>query len=187
MIESRCRLPAFETVAPGAVWVQLAAMLVGVARGASVGNPEISVVRVLDPNAFPRVRGHVVCRVAAVASDLGVLAGKRVAGLPMIELVVRRFPFDDVEFRPEVLGVAADAILVAGNVFRDFSVETLLVCKPLPDFSVATRALKFSRPETERMARGTLRRSLQTGMRLRQRSRGDLRRSRQAEEGLKTA
>jgi hypothetical protein len=162
-------------------------MLVGVACGASVGNAEISVVRVFYPNAFPGFRRHMVCRVAAVAGNLGVLALEQVAGLPMIEIVVRRFPFDDVELRPQMLGVAADAILVAGNVLYDFGVETLLVCKPLPDFGVATRALKFPRAETECMAGDALRRALQTGMRLRQRPRGDLCGSRQAEKGQETA
>jgi hypothetical protein len=90
--------------------------------------------------------------VAAAAGDSGVLALQHVARLPVVELVVGWFPLDDIELRPQVLGMAADAILVSRSVLDDPGVETLPVCKPLLDFSVATGTLKLSGAQSKAVA-----------------------------------
>ena len=168
MIETGRRLPAFEPVAAAAFRVQLAVMLVGVACSATIGNPEISMVGVPDSNAFPCVRRYVFCRVAAVAGDFGVLARERVTGLPVIEFVVGRFPFDDVELGPQVFRVAASAILVPGKALHHSGVEPLLVCQPLSDLRMAPGAPEFSGAQSEAVAGDALRSAFQTRVRLRQ-------------------
>lgn len=146
----------------------MAAMLVGVTCGATVGDSEINTVEVPYPNAFPCVRRHVVCRVATVASDSGVLAQEQVAGLPMIEVVMRRFPFDDAELGSQVFRVAASAILVPGKAFHHSGVEPLLVCQPLSDFRMAPSTPEFSGAQSEAVAGDALRGAFQTRVRLRQ-------------------
>lgn len=168
MIESDGRFPAFEAMAAAAFRAELAAMLVGVARGATIGNSEISMIGFPYPDGFSCLRRHVVCRMAAVAANSGVLAQKHVAGLPMIELVVRRFPLDDVELRPQVFRVAADAILVPSRALHHCGVEPLPVCKPLSDFRMAPSAPEFSCAQSETVAGDALGGAFQTRVCLRQ-------------------
>ena len=187
MIEPGRRFPTYETVALGAIRIQLAAMLVGVARRATAGEPEISMVGRSHPDGFPGGWRHVVRRVAAFAGDPGVLANQRVTGLPMIEIVVRRFPFDDVELGAQMFGVAADAILIARGTLHDSGVETLFVCQSLSDLPVAAGAPELSCAQTEAVTGGAFGAALQAGMRLRKKPRGNLCLGRQADDGQQTA
>jgi len=187
VIESGRRFPTYETVALGAIRIQLAAMFVGVARGATAGEPEISMVGRLHPDDFPGGWRHVVCRVAAFAGDSGVLAHQRVTGLPMIEVVVRRFPFDDVEPGAQMFGVAADAVLVTRRTLHDSGVETLLADQAFSDLPVAAGAPELSHAQSEAVTGGALGSALQAGMRLRKKSRGNLCLGRQTGDGQDTA
>jgi hypothetical protein len=106
-------------------------------------------------------------RMAAAASHASVRALENVAGQSMIEIVMRRFPFHDVERRTQVVCVARGALLIAGRVLHDPAVKTLVSRQPLSDLRMAPSALEFSRTQTKTMARRTVRSTFQHGMCLR--------------------
>src|SRR5579872_5834797 len=124
-------------------------MFIGVARTALRGEAEVSMVEIPNPNAFPLSRGDVICRVAAAANHSGMRAFEDVTGLSMIEIVVGRFPFDDVELGSQVFGVTCGAFLIAARLLHDSGVKTLVFLQPLSDLSVTSGALEFARTYTE--------------------------------------
>jgi len=119
-------------------------MLIGVAGVALRGEAEISMVQILYANAFTFARRHVIRSMATAANNSGMRALENVAGPSMVELVVGRFPFDDVELRTKVVRVASGALLIATDILYHPGVEAPVICQPVPDFRVATGAPKFS-------------------------------------------
>jgi hypothetical protein len=121
-----------------AVGVELSTVFVGVACGTRRRQAEIRMIQVLDPDHFAQCWRYVLSRVAAIAGRFHVPAYEHVPRLLVIEIIVRRLPFHYVEIRTQVFGVAACALLIAGSVLDDVSVETPLFSQLLADLRVAT-------------------------------------------------
>lgn len=149
-------------------------MLVGVAAGTLLRDSDISMVQINHSNVLALSGRYMTGRVAAVAGDFGVLTFESVPCLPVIEVVMGRFPFDDVELSPQVLGMATDAVLIACQVLGYSGVEAPLVCQPQSDFGVATKTFKLSLAQPEAMAGVAVGVALKTLVGMRERSRGDL-------------
>lgn len=103
-------------------------MFIRVARTALRGESKVSVVEIPNADAFALARRHVICRVAAAANHSGVRPLEDVTGLSMVEVVVGRFPFDDVELGAQVVGVTCSAFLIAGRVLDDPGVKAPVLC-----------------------------------------------------------
>lgn len=141
-------------------------MRVFMAGGAlRTGQAEVGMVQILDLDARAVGFQNVLCVVASIARQSGVLADEWITGLPMIEFAGRGIPFDDVEVLAKVVGVAACAVFLAVGVLDHASVEPSASRQPLPDFRVATEALEARRAGSENVARSALRWPIQVVVR----------------------
>lgn len=86
VIEFAGGLPGVQRVTAGTIFTKLASMFVGVAGGASGREAEESVIAVLDPYRGALGLHDMLCIMAALAREAGMLADQRIAGLAMVKL-----------------------------------------------------------------------------------------------------
>jgi len=175
MFEAGRGLPGLEGVAAGAVRPELSAMLIGVAGAALRGESQVGMAQPLHSNVFSFGRQDVPRVVTAFTGHFRVLALQHIARLAMVKIVARGFPFHDVEFRPEVFGVATGAILISGRVLGNSGMEALAGSNSLRNLAVTIGALEFARTQPEAVTRSALGRPLQAGVSPGKRTGGDLR------------
>ena len=97
MIESRSGLPCGRGVTARAIVAQLAVVLIRVAARALARKTEIRAVQVFDPDVGP-CRDRNICRFMAIVTARGsVSAGKRKAGLAVIQGCTGRLPPNQIE------------------------------------------------------------------------------------------
>jgi len=118
--EFRCRVvetgyvfPSRSDVAAFAACAELALVHVLVAARALAAQPEVRPAEVLHQDAVPGGRRDVFGVVAALASQAGVAAIERVAGLAVVKLLQAYIPPDGDKVLAVVLGVAANTFFFA--------------------------------------------------------------------------
>ena len=156
VIEAAYVFPVGGVVAGLAILAQSALVKVFMAGHAGTGEPKKALVGIFLTNQRPHLRLHEFCRVALLALDRRVLAFQSIAGLAMIELLLRRLPVDEAEVFTVVFGMAARAILVWIVSLDHSRVEALVCGEALVDFSVAVQTLEAS-AAAELVAAGALR------------------------------
>lgn len=155
---------------PGAVRSQLPAMFIGMAVRAGRRQAQQGMVAIPHPDG-DALRLHDVLRiVAAVASQAGVLAHQRIAGLAMIELALRRVPFDDVEVLAVMLGVAAGAVFVKLRVLYHPRVISAAFGNTGANLYVTTQAAEARRAGAEYVANAAFGWTTQLCMSVRERA-----------------
>ena len=88
-----------------------------------------------------------------------MLSFQVVACQPMVKLLLRRFPVDQIEVLAVVLQMAANAVLPVWIAHLNLEVIPMLTAESPGDFFVAIQALKRRRVGAELVATRALRRS----------------------------
>lgn len=132
----RC-LPIDEIVALETVLAELSAMRVLMARLTILRESQERSVQVLYLNQRTSGRAYMLRRMALIARHTRVLALQRIAGLVVIECLLRRNPVDEGEVFAVMLRMTLRAIVLivesrmeaapSGNFLRDFRVAALAV------------------------------------------------------------
>jgi hypothetical protein len=104
----------------------------------------------LDKRAL--IANHVPGHMAFLAGNVGMFAFQLVARLQVIELILRRFPVDQVEVFSVVLQMAAYAISAVRILHSQPGVVAVVRSKTLRNLFVAIQALEGWRAGPELMA-----------------------------------
>jgi len=174
MIEKGSRLPALHRVAARAIFPQLTAVLILMAACAFAGKSQVRSAKVLDLNPLARCGRNEFSLVTTLASDSGVLPGKRKSRLAVIQSLAIWFPVNQLKIGSIVVRMAGRTFLTCSARFDPNRVHSALLRQALANFRVAIQTLEFRRATSQVMAFRAVRR---TGKRLvgsRKRTRRDL-------------
>jgi hypothetical protein len=128
-----------------------------VARHAILRQPEKRSRRIFHPDERPLVANHVHVGVAFFASDARMFAFQVVACQPMVKLLLRSVPVDQIEILAVVLQMAANAVLPVCIAHLNLEVIPVFAAEPSRDFLVAIQALEGWRIGAELVAARALR------------------------------
>ena len=167
-------LPIVETVTARAVLAQLALMPVRVAREAVAGEAQERSVQILDlDGGFHRGR-DVRRSVALLTRQAGVLPLQNVAGLAVVESLLRRLPMDKLEILSIMVGVAAGAIFIARQRIPNNGVESLMRGHSRGNVRVTLQTLQAFAAHGQSVANDALRGAIEGLMRSGKRAGGNL-------------
>jgi hypothetical protein len=150
-----------------AVCPELAAMLVGMARGAFGGKAQPGAAKIAHADGRPRGFGDVIRRVAARAGQASVFALQRIPGLPMVELFDGTAPTEDNGAAAHVFSMAASTILNTLSVVNHAGVVPGVVGQTITNLRVTLQALQACHARAEHVTPGTIRGPAQIRVRLR--------------------
>ena len=111
---------------------------------------------------------------ALFTRNFRVLPFERIAGLPVIKLLLRWLPMNEREIRAIVLQMAPHAVFAIGILHSEPRVVAVLGIEATGNFFVAVQALKCRRAGAELMATRALSCSCERLMRFGKRPRRDL-------------
>ena len=134
------RLPVDEVVATLAIGAKPPFVLVFVAGNASGRETQVSPVGILDLDRRAFLGRDVRRIVALIAGQTGMLALKRVPGVPMIERL--DVPFNEREVFSIVLGVTARALLAGSGRDVVRRVQTFVSGKAAGNLGMAIQTLQ---------------------------------------------
>ena len=117
---------------------------------------------------------HVHRRMALFTRNFRVLPFERIAGLPVIKLLLRWLPMNEREIRAIVLQMAPHAVFAIGILHSEPRVVAVLGIEATGNFFVAVQAFKRGRAGAELMATRALSCSCERLMRFGKRPRRDL-------------
>jgi hypothetical protein len=143
------------------------------ARHAGSGNAEESPAHISNFDHLPLGGSNVFRAVAAVTTEAGMLAFKRIAGLLVIEVFL--IPSSEGEVETVVLRMAARALLTRPGLDSVGSMQPAVGSQALSDFGVTLQAFEHRLPASQFVATGALRGAIQRLMSSRERSRRYLR------------
>ena len=167
VIELRHALPVREGVTGGAVFAQLADVLVDVAAQTIPCKSQERPVQIFNDDVVPLRCGDMLRRVALFAAEARMAPFQRVSRLVVVEGLKAGLPVDQAEIHAIVLRMAGDTRLTGGIFYHHLRVETPVCGDVLANVGMTFKALQFWRAYTESVAFRALRWSAQGSVCLR--------------------
>ncbi|HWP83999.1 MAG TPA: hypothetical protein VNN17_02315 [Terriglobia bacterium] len=156
VVKAGSLFPGVERVAVQTVASQLAAMRIRVAAEAILRKSQKGAAGVFHREGAQFLGGNEFFFMASRAFDGRMSSLQRVAGFPVIKRFFAAGPSYDREVPPNMIGVAADAVLRRLRSVHYSGMITAPACQPLPDLLVAVQALELRCAGTDGVTAGAL-------------------------------